>query len=279
MNKPRAEDVTLSNKDFKFICEFVYENTGIVLGESKREMVYRRLSRIIRERDFDSFTQYCQLLKDDPKSEMNYFVNSITTNLTSFFREQHHFEFLTKTELPRLLKNKTHKKIRIWCSASSTGEEPYSIAMTIMDFMADKLSTWDVKVLATDIDSNVLGKASAGIYPDKDNLMPVDIKKRFFNTGTGQNNQRIKAKSNIRDLITFKQLNLLHEWPMKGQFDVIFCRNVIIYFDKETQNDLFIRFYELLPPGGILILGHSENLGQSQQYFDNIGRTVFRKPM
>jgi chemotaxis protein methyltransferase CheR len=279
MDKPRAEDVTLSNKDFKFICEFVYENTGIVLGESKREMVYRRLSRIIRERDFDSFTQYCQLLKTDPKSEMNYFVNSITTNLTSFFREQHHFEFLTTSELPRLLKNKTDKKIRIWCSASSTGEEPYSIAMTIMDFMADKLSTWDVKVLATDIDSNVLGKASAGIYSDKDNLMPVDTKKRFFNTGTGQNNQRIKAKSNIRDLITFKQLNLLHEWPMKGQFDVIFCRNVIIYFDKETQNDLFIRFYELLPPGGILILGHSENLGQSQQFFDNIGRTVFRKPM
>ncbi|MDU0112511.1 protein-glutamate O-methyltransferase CheR [Psychrosphaera aquimarina] len=279
MSQARGDNVLLSEKDFKFICEFVYEHTGIVLGASKREMVYRRLSRIIRERDFDSFTQYCQLLRTDPKGEMDYFVNSITTNLTSFFRENHHFEYLTNTELPKLLKNKKDKKIRIWCSASSTGEEPYSIAMTVVDSMSEKLSNWDVKILATDIDSNVLTKGSEGIYPDKDDLMPAEFKKRFFSSGTGQNNKLIKAKSSIRNLITFKQLNLLHEWPMKGPFDVIFCRNVIIYFDKETQNDLFIRFYELLTPGGLLILGHSENLGKCQQHFENIGRTIFRKPV
>ncbi len=277
MDNARAANSTLSEKDFKFICEFVYENTGIVLSEGKREMVYRRLSQIVRERDFDSFSQYCQLLRTNPKSEMTYFVNAITTNLTSFFRETHHFEFLTKTELPQLIKAKTNKRIRIWSSASSTGEEPYSIAMTVMDFMADKLSSWDVKILATDIDSNVLAKASEGIYLDKDNIMPMNTKKRFFNTGTAQNKEQIRAKQNIKDLITFKQLNLLHEWPMKGTFDVIFCRNVVIYFDKDTQNDLFNRFHQLLSPGGLLILGHSENLGKCQQYFETAGRTVFRK--
>jgi chemotaxis protein methyltransferase CheR len=277
MDNARAANSTLSEKDFKFMWECVYENTGIVLSEGKREMVYRRLSQIVRERDFDSFSQYCQLLRTNPKSEMTYFVNAITTNLTSFFRETHHFEFLTKTELPQLIKAKTNKRIRIWSSASSTGEEPYSIAMTVMDFMADKLSSWDVKILATDIDSNVLAKASEGIYLDKDNIMPMNTKKRFFNTGTAQNKEQIRAKQNIKDLITFKQLNLLHEWPMKGTFDVIFCRNVVIYFDKDTQNDLFNRFHQLLSPGGLLILGHSENLGKCQQYFETAGRTVFRK--
>lgn len=279
MSSERKSDVTLSSKDFKFICEFVYQHTGIVLTENKREMVYRRLSRIVRERKFHSFTEYCQLLRCDPDSEMNYFINAITTNLTSFFREQHHFEFLQNHELPRLLKKKKEKKIRIWSSACSTGEEPYSIAMTLIDTMKDKLSSWDVKILATDIDSNVLSKASDGVYTDKDDLMPDSIKKRYCSRGTGQNNQRIKVNKNVKKLITFKQLNLLNDWPIKGPFDVIFCRNVVIYFDKETQQDLFSRFYQLLSPGGLLILGHSENLGRCQEYFENIGRTVFRKPL
>lgn len=279
MNSERRSDVVLSSKDFKFICDFVYQHTGIVLSENKREMVYRRLSRIVRERKFNSFTEYCQLLRKDPDSEVNYFINAITTNLTSFFREQHHFEFLQNKELPSLLKKKQNQKIRIWSSACSTGEEPYSIAMTLMDSMKDKISTWDVKILATDIDSNVLSKASTGVYTDKDGLMPNNIKKRYFSRGTNQNSQRIKVNNSIKKLITFKQLNLLNDWPIKGPFDVIFCRNVIIYFDKETQQDLFSRFYQLLSPGGLLILGHSENLGQYQQYFENIGRTVFRKPL
>lgn len=278
MNNSRDQEATLSEKDFKFICDFVYKNTGIVLTESKREMVYRRLSRIVRERGFSSFTEYCDLLKSDPKAEINYFINAITTNLTSFFREQHHFDFMAKTELPRLLKANKNKRIRIWSSACSTGEEPYSIAMTVVKNIESAAKSWDVKILATDIDSNVLAKASEGIYQNKDDLMPKEFKKRFFNTGTGQNNQKIKVKDNVRSLITFKQLNLLHEWPMRGPFDIIFCRNVIIYFDKETQSDLFLRFYQLLSPGGILILGHSESLGKQQHHFENIGRTIFRKP-
>ncbi|MGJ8693256.1 MAG: CheR family methyltransferase [Thalassotalea sp.] len=278
MANERNSDVVLSAKDFRFICDFVYEHTGIVLSESKREMVYRRLSRIVRERNLQSFTEYCQLLRNNPPSEMGYFINAITTNLTSFFREAHHFEFLAATELPNLLKNKRDKKIRIWSSACSTGEEPYSVAMTIVQSMKEKLSTWDVKILATDIDSDVLAKARAGIYEDKDNLMQAKIKQQFFNKGTGQNSQRMRANETIKKYITFKQLNLLNEWPMKGPFDVIFCRNVVIYFDKETQQELFSRFYQLLSPGGLLILGHSENLGKCQEYFENIGRTIFRKP-
>ena len=151
--------------------------------------------------------------------------------------------------------------------------------MTILQSMKEQLATWDVKILATDIDSNVLSKARAGIYVDKDDLMTPSIKKQFFSRGTGQNSQRMKINENVKKYITFKQLNLLNEWPMKGPFDVIFCRNVVIYFDKETQQDLFSRFYQLLSPGGLLILGHSENLGKCQEYFENIGRTVFRKPL
>ena len=277
MTITRNSDAVLTGKDFNFICQFVYQESGIVLNDSKREMVYRRLTRIIRDRKLDSFSQYCQLLKNNPEQEKNYFINAITTNLTSFFREHHHFDYLATTELPRLIKRGT-KKIRIWSSACSTGEEPYSIAMTVMKTMKPHLASWDVKILATDIDSNVLAKAKSGIYPDKDDILPLKIKKNFFKQGKDANRNKIKVNNELQSLITFKQLNLLHEWPMKGPFDVIFCRNVVIYFDKETQQELFARYYDLLAPGGLLMLGHSENLGRYQKHFINVGRTIFRKP-
>lgn len=277
MTITRNSDAVLTDKDFNFICQFVYQESGIVLNDSKREMVYRRLTRIIRERKLESFSQYCQLLKNNPEQEKNYFINAITTNLTSFFREHHHFDYLATTELPNLIKRGT-KKLRIWSSACSTGEEPYSIAMTVMKTMKPYLSSWDVKILATDIDSNVLAKAKSGIYPDKDDILPLNIKKNFFKQGKDANSNKIKINNDVQSLITFKQLNLLHEWPMKGPFDVIFCRNVVIYFDKETQQELFARYYDLLAPGGLLMLGHSENLGRYQKHFINVGRTIFRKP-
>ncbi|MCO4798808.1 MAG: protein-glutamate O-methyltransferase CheR [Colwelliaceae bacterium] len=281
MEKIREHSFRLSDKEFKFICQFVYETAGIVLNDSKREMVYRRLTRIIRERSLSSFHAYYQLLKLNPEQEKNYFINAITTNLTSFFREEHHFDFLLKTELPYLIKkNKNDKRIRIWSSASSTGEEPYSIAITLCEGLKNYLSSWDIKVLATDIDSDVLSKGKAGIY-DKRRIeeIPERYKKIYFSKGTGLNESKVKVLSNLQKLLTFKQLNLLHEWPMKGPFDIIFCRNVIIYFDKKTQQELFERYYEILAPGGLLILGHSENLGSYQKYFENVGRTVFRKPI
>ena len=281
MTNARHKNNALSDDDFKFICEFVYQRSGIVLADNKREMVYRRFTRIVRERKLSAFSDYCELLRQQPEQEENYFINAITTNLTSFFREQHHFEYLKEHEIPQLLKQNVHKKrIRIWSSASSTGEEPYSIAMTILEAMEHKLSAWDVKILATDIDSNVLTTCKNGIYESKKlGDLSEHYKKKYFHKGLGEANQnKYKVDKKLTNLLTFKQLNLLHEWPMKGPFDVIFCRNVIIYFDKTTQQDLFARYYQLLAPGGLLMLGHSENLGNYQQYFETVGRTMFRKP-
>jgi len=275
----------LTDNDFNFICEFVYQLTGIVLNENKREMVYRRLTRIVRDRNLHSFSDYCQLLREQGAQEKDYFINAITTNLTSFFREQHHFDYLATEELPKLMANKNvqangKKRLRIWSSASSTGEEPYSIAITILETMRSVISDWDVKILATDIDSNVLATGKAGVYEHRriENIKE-DFKHKYFKRGCGENENNIRINKELSDLITFKKLNLLHEWPMKGPFDVIFCRNVIIYFDKPTQQELFARYYDLLAPGGLLMLGHSENLGDYQKHFDNVGRTIFRKPL
>ncbi len=281
MTNDRDKAYQLSSQDFKFVCDYVYNAAGIVLGESKREMLYRRLSRVIRERNLSSFTEYCKILRTHPEREQTYFINAVTTNLTSFYREKHHFDYLQTHEFPKLLtQNKASKRVRIWSSASSTGEEPYSLAITTYEAFKSVLSQWDVKILATDIDSNVLATAKAGIYDEtRIEGIPVQIRKRFFQQGTGNNREKVKVVSSARDLITFKTLNLLHEWPMKGPFDVIFCRNVLIYFDKETQLDLFERYYNMLKPGGLLMLGHSESLGAFQPYFENVGRTIFRKPV
>ncbi|AOW75766.1 chemotaxis protein CheR [Colwellia sp. PAMC 20917] len=276
----RDKAFQLSSDNFNYLCQFVYDTAGIVLNASKKEMVYRRLTRIIRERKLPSFTAYCNLLKADTEKEQDYFINAITTNLTSFFREQHHFDYMTQDELPKLLGNRlSHdKRLRIWSSASSTGEEPYSIAITVLEAIKSQLSQWDVKILATDIDSNVLAVAKEGTYDERRiEDVPRKFKEKYFTKGIGINESKVKVGKQLQALITFKKLNLLHEWPMKGPFDIIFCRNVIIYFDKKTQQELFARYYEMLAPGGLLILGHSENLGQYQQHFESVGRTIFRK--
>ncbi len=280
----RDQAMQLAEDDFKFICQFVYQNTGIVLNDSKREMLYRRLTRIVRDRKLDSFSDYCQLLRVQGDKEKDFFINAITTNLTSFFRENHHFEYLTREEFPALIKSKVagsngKKRLRVWSSASSTGEEPYSIAITLLEAMKNELANWDIKILATDIDSNVLAKGKAGVYDvNRIEDIPQKLKQNYFFQGCGKSSQSVKVHEKLNNIITFKQLNLLQDWPMKGPFDVIFCRNVIIYFDKKTQQELFSRYYEMLTPGGLLFLGHSENLGHYQQYFSNVGRTIFRKP-
>jgi len=279
MSTDRDQSYRLSNKDYKYLCQHVYESTGIVLGDNKREMVYRRLTRIIRERKLASFSAYCELLKSCPEQEHNYFINKITTNLTSFYRESHHFDFLAQQELPRLLsKGLQNNRLRIWSSASSTGEEAYSIAITLLEAFGHLIKRCDVKILATDIDSNVLTTADKGIYEArKMDGVSAKLKQKYFHKGVADNANHVKVSDELRQLITFKELNLLGEWPMKGPFDVIFCRNVIIYFDKPTQEELFARLHDILKPGGLLILGHSENLGSYQQYFENVARTIFRK--
>jgi len=276
----RDKAFELSKDNLNFLCQYVYDVAGIVLNTSKKEMLYRRLTRIIRERKITTFTEYCDLLKAEPAKEKDYFINAITTNLTSFFREQHHFDYMAQHELPKLIKNSltNHKRLRIWSSASSTGEEPYSIAITLLETMKDSVGQWDAKILATDIDSNVLAAGKNGIYDNRRiEDIPKKFKDKYFHKGVGTNKNKVKVDEKLQNLITFKQLNLLHDWPMKGPFDIIFCRNVIIYFDKTTQQELFARYYEMLTPGGLLFLGHSENLGQYQAHFENVGRTIFRK--
>jgi len=277
----RQTSASLTDKDYNFLCKFVYDSTGIVLNENKREMLYRRLTRIIRDKKLDTFGEYCRLLKDNTAQEKDYFINAITTNLTSFFRENHHFDYLINKELPNLSRSKKvgsngKKRLRIWSSASSTGEEPYSIAISVVEGLKADLKNWDAKILATDIDSNVLAHGKSGVYELK-RIEDINesYKKKYFNLS----GQEVHTDQRLKDLITFKQLNLLENWPMKGPFDIIFCRNVIIYFDKKTQQALFEKYYEMLVPGGLFLLGHSENLGDFAKYFENVGRTIFRKPL
>ncbi len=275
----RPAEYSLSDAQFKFICDKVYDMTGIVLDERKREMVYRRLMRRTRELKLRSFDAYCRLLLDDGGVEIPNFTNAITTNLTSFFRESHHFDYLAETFLPHHVEKYRHTyRLRIWSAACSTGEEAYSLAITLLDSPVDLTSNWDVKILATDLDTDVLSKAKAGVYnDDRIESLPKPMIKKWFRKGTGSRLNQVKVSPDLTSLITFKQLNLLHQWPMQGPFDVIVCRNVLIYFDKPTQEKLIHRFHQILRPGGLLILGHSESLSKSQTEFRLMGRTVFEK--
>lgn len=279
----RSNKYTLSDREFSFICKLVYGSTGIVLGERKREMVYRRLMRRTRELGLDSFSDYCTLLKNDEASELPNFTNAITTNLTSFFRESHHFDYLRDVMLPEMLKQQRResdgRRLRIWSSACSTGEEPYSAAITLLEAMGPEISSWDVRILATDLDSNVVATGSAGIYKqDRIKDLEPSMKREWFHKGSGKNLGFVRVDRRLSNLITFKTLNLLHDWPIHGPFDVIFCRNVMIYFDKETQYKLILRYFDLLRPGGVLFIGHSESMPKEIRQFEFLGKTIFRRP-
>ncbi|WP_273046977.1 MULTISPECIES: protein-glutamate O-methyltransferase CheR [unclassified Pseudoalteromonas] len=263
-----------TDRDFKEIASLVYDACGIVLGDHKREMVYSRLARRIRERKLNNFEAYLEYLKSNKDQEFDAFINAITTNLTSFFREIHHFEFIRTQLIPDLLKaNKQSKRVRIWSAGCSTGEEPYSLAMTIYNAFP---STWDVKILATDLDSNVLEKAQKGIYTaaNVNGLEPAQLKRWFL---TSKDGESYKVKDKLQESISFKRLNLLQDWPMKGSFDLILCRNVVIYFDKETKDQLFQRYANILNSQGHLFLGHSESMGKEHSQFKNLGKTMYRK--
>lgn len=269
-----AQEYPFTEHEFELITNMVYEACGIVLGSHKREMVYSRLARRIRALKLFSFAQYIEYLKQDRHNEFSHFINSITTNLTSFFREPYHFDYLRETLIKQIIEcNQSTKKVRIWSAGCSTGEEPYSIAMTLSEQFP---ASWDVKILATDVDSNVLAKASAGEY-SANAIVGLDesLKKRFFlhNKRTGM----FKVRSELKENIYFKRLNLLEPWPMTGLFDVIFCRNVVIYFDHCTKVSLFHRFEQTLTPDGHLFLGHSETMHKANCDLTPLGKTMYRK--
>lgn len=265
------KEFSMTQADFDFIQSLAYEKTGIVLPERKKHMVYSRLSRRLRHLNFGNFSQYCSHIQNTP-DEMINFVNALTTNLTAFFREEHHFKYLESKVIPEWKKNK-NRRLRVWSSACSTGEEPYSIAMILEQHFSG--IEWDLKVLATDLDTNVLSKASIGSYAsDSVTNLPGRYADRYV--CQTDNGQKIQMRSSIQKMIHFKQLNLLGEWPMKGPFDVIFCRNVLIYFDNETKKKIIARFRKLLSPQGYLFIGHSETLTHISEDFDLIGQTIYR---
>jgi chemotaxis protein methyltransferase CheR len=267
----------LTDADFKRLREIVHARTGIALSEAKRELVYGRLARRLRKLKLTSFAEYCRLVESADSEELQELTNAITTNLTSFFRENHHFEQLGVETLPQVeSKRSSARRIRLWSAGCSTGEEPYSLAIVMREALAH-LPTWDIKLLATDIDSKVVATAAEGVYAaDRFKGVPSERVRSWFRQVAGRP-EFSAASPALKELITFKQLNLLEPWPMKGPFDIIFCRNVVIYFDKATQRGLFDRMADLQEPGGWLFIGHSENLLNVTRRYKLVGRTVYRR--
>jgi len=271
-------EFTFSTKDFDKVRSFILSETGITLSEGKKNMVYGRLSRRLRQTGMNTFKEYIEFASQDNSEERVNFVNAITTNLTSFFREEHHFDFLKNTVIPHLMrKNAQTRKIRIWSAGCSTGEEPYSIAIALYESIPD-IENWDVKILATDLDTNVLAHGRAGVY-DAERITGLNKTRTstWFLKGKGQHAGSVRVDSRLKSLITFNQLNLMKEWPMKGPFDFMFCRNVIIYFEKTTQRVLFDRYSKLLVDDAHLFLGHSESLYKVSDKFELIGNTIYQK--
>lgn len=267
----------MTEENFEAIQKMAFDYTGIKLTEHKKEMIYGRLARRIRKLGLSSFNDYCDQLGLDDAVEHNDFINVITTNLTSFYRENHHFDFLKKTVVPDLLKkNKVNRKIRIWSAGCSSGEEPYTIASVFLKSMP--MQGWDFKILATDLDSDTLQKAKNASYPlDKVKDLEGDKYASLFSKSEKKSADGLQiVKNEVRDLVHFKRLNLMESWPMKGKFDVIFCRNVVIYFTKDTQKVLFDRYADILNPGGYLFIGHSESLNNVSNRFELIGKTTYR---
>ena len=273
-----SREYTYTQADFEKVKKMIYASTGISLSDSKMNMVYSRLARRLRVHSLKSFKEYLNLLENAGSAEQQEFVNALTTNLTAFFRENHHFDYLTRTLVPEFLqRNRQYRRLRIWSSGCSTGEEPYSLAIALRESLPET-GGWDVRILATDIDSAVLSKAAEAVYP-AERVAGVEQGRlrRWFQRGRGARSGMVRLKPEIRSLVEFYQLNLIQEWAMSEPMDFIFCRNVMIYFDKKTRVKLVERYANNLCDGGYLFIGHSESLFNLTDRFELIGNTIYRK--
>lgn len=266
--KDSTREFAFEKADFKNVQQMLFKKAGINLSDAKEAMVYSRLARRIRARNLRSFNEYLALVNTS-ESELEQFINALTTNLTSFFREPHHF-----TALADYLRQ--HNVTNIWCAASSTGEEPYSIAMVVAEAFGSFKTP--VKIIASDIDSKVLAKAKAGVYPLASIAkIPQHRQKQFFHKGKGTNEGKVKVVDELRNMVQFKKLNLTDtKWDVKGPLDVIFCRNVMIYFDKPTQLKVLQKMVEMLKPTGLYMAGHSENFNMYTNLVRPVGKTIYR---
>ena len=266
--KDSTREFAFEKADFKNVQKMLFKKAGINLSDAKEAMVYSRLARRIRARNLRSFNEYLALVNKS-ESELEQFINALTTNLTSFFREPHHF-----TALADYLRQ--HSVTNIWCAASSTGEEPYSIAMVVAEAFGSFKTP--VKIIASDIDSKVLAKARAGVYPLASIAkIPHHRQKQFFHKGKGTNEGKVKVVDELRNMVQFKKLNLTDaKWDVKGPLDVIFCRNVMIYFDKPTQLKVLQKMVGMLKPSGLYMAGHSENFNMYTNLVRPVGKTIYR---
>lgn len=273
-------EYAFTERDFGFFAKIAKEQTGIVLGEPKRDLVYSRLVKRVRSLELSSFADYRTLIGSaSGEAELGNMINAITTNLTKFFREGHHFEHLKQNVFePALAEARKVKdrKLRIWSAGSSSGQEAYSIAMTLADTIAG-YERWDARILATDLDTNMLGQGNSAVYP-ADGLVNIseDFQQRFMSPAQDGGASR-QFKETIRKMVTFKRLNLMSPWPLKQRYDAIFCRNVVIYFDRETTRWLVQRLVQQLKIGGFLYLGHSESLLKPSSNLQLAGRTTYER--
>jgi chemotaxis protein methyltransferase CheR len=256
--------------DFKRVRELIYEHAGIVLADSKQQLVYSRLSRRLRVLGIRTFKDYLDGLEEGRLDDWQNFVNALTTNLTSFFREPHHFPILAE----HFRRGTAGQQQRVWCSAASTGEEAYSIAITGIEALGARPA---LEVVATDIDTHCLEQAAQGVFPmERVEKLSRDRLSRFFLRGSGIRTGQVRLRPEVQKLVEFQQLNLLSErYPFEAKFDAIFCRNVMIYFDKPTQLQILERFAPLLVADGLLFCGHSENFTSARTMFRLRGKTVY----
>lgn len=276
----RAKKPVLDDRAFEQIAAIAYEEAGLAISPSKAAMVHTRLARRLRVLQLNSYDQYCALvLSKDGASERRELISALTTNVSHFFREDHHFDRMKEEVLPDLhRKLQAGKRVRIWSAGCSNGQEPYSIAMTFLEFGALPAGA-DFKILATDIDAKVISFARKGQY-DENMLsgLPKPLRDSYFKPVKQAQSDTWQAGDSLKNLVSFKELNLLDTWPMKGTFDVIFCRNVVIYFDEKTQGVLWKKFSATLHAGGWLFLGHSERVSEdSIADLPPVGMTTYRR--
>ncbi|MBL8074388.1 MAG: protein-glutamate O-methyltransferase [Nitrospira sp.] len=269
-------DYGITSDEFLRFRKLIYDESGISLGDQKQTLLASRLSKRLRDLGLTTFTEYYeQVTGDTTKEEFTRMLDLISTNKTDFFREPKHFDYLRERILPELEKE---KRIRIWSSACSTGEEPYTIAMTLYEGVSDP-QRWDFKILASDLSTRVLAKAASGLYEaERVRDMSPELVKRHFLRGRGESEGLLKIKPHLASMIQFRRLNLMDDrFPIKSPLDLIFCRNVMIYFDRPTQEQLVNKFYRYLKPGGHLFIGHSESLQWVEHPFKVMGPTIYRK--
>ena len=269
----------LTAEDFRKIAQILHSHAGIALHEGKAALVYSRLAKRLRTLGLRSFREYCALVEDAGSlDERQAMMAALTTNVTRFFREPHHFDHLRDQVMPELAaRARAGGRVRLWSAACSNGQEPYSMAITVLSVLPEAASL-DVKILATDIDPNMIAEGRAGAYrEDAVSPIPLELRRRWFQKTAAHDGRVWSVAPELRELVSFRELNLIGDWPMRGRFDAIFCRNVVIYFDEPTQERIWSRFVPAMNPGATLYIGHSERVtGPAVATLETAGLTTYR---